>query len=256
MDAANIACTVPFRYGRIHGDRFTCPDCGREWTVGSDTGAYLPFGDHTWLTAIGKPTFGARIFGSPILAATRFQPEPPPADQDRITRLQHQFTALGLPPQMVLTIYDNNPASSLAYHGAAHGVATALRAVTFGLELGVDRETLRAIAVAALFHDADYDPGVGENHNIARAAAFALEYGGQKAEAAAALIPATAHPHTPPGSLAEGILQDADVLQCFDDDRPRWLAALETEGFAPSATFPEIGDLHTTPARRYRTRGL
>lgn len=255
MDTS-VTCTVPFRFGRRIGDAWACPHCGRKWVVDSNMhDSHLPFGDYTWWTEIERPGLAGKLFGPRRVRATRFQEEPPAADRARMQTLLHLFASLGLPREIVFALYDHNPAAELAYHGAAHGVATAARAIDFATASALGEENIRPLAVAALFHDAGYVPGDSEDDNLARAVAFTLTHGAEYGQAAAALIPETRFPHTDPGSIVGAVLQDADLLQCFDTDRDRWIRAYKTETGKPALLdFPTLDMLHTSRARQYRAR--
>ncbi|SDH47301.1 HD domain-containing protein [Microbacterium sp. 77mftsu3.1] len=173
-------------------------------------------------------------------------------DWNRLARLYRIFDELDLPHSAIVALLEANTAAGLPYHGAAHGISVALRAHDFGAELGVSRFSAKTLVIAGLLHDADYVVGESETINLARAAAFARWHGGLHGDPAAELIYETEFPHHEPDTLLGAIIQDADLLQCQDRDRDRWLNALEQETGRPAlADFPTASMLNTSPGRTY-----
>lgn len=229
------------------------------WDVRSNQyDSLLPFGDHQWFANPANESALSKWLLPLRHRAIETAPEPNEEDRRRLALLIWHADRLGVSRQSVLNVYDANPSADLPYHGAAHGVTVALRAVEAAIEAGLSDADQADLLLAGIHHDLSYVVGVGESVNITRAiissGAFIRDPG--QATRVAALIRSTQFPHVTPRSESEAILQDADLLQCLEPDRDRWLAALEEETGRPSAPdFPGIDALNTERAReRYERR--
>lgn len=246
-------CTVPFRFGRRYGDRWTCPVCGVEWSIRSNQyDSLLPFGDYQWFSTPPRLSRLERFLGTTGKRARLIQPEPCIADRSRLAELLHITDTLGVSHQTVLGIYDRNPSADLPYHGAAHGITVALRSAQAAREMGESVDGQRRVLIAGLYHDFGYIVGDAEETNIDRASAYIRSLGLDEADSTevARLIRATHFPHQHPADDLEAIIQDADLLQGIEPDGDRFRDGLTRESGVPALVdFPRIDMLNTQHAR-------
>lgn len=174
-------------------------------------------------------------------------PRPTAEDRERLIALMRVVDRLSMDRAFVLSLIRKNLSAGLPYHGSAHAVTVALRAAEDAGDVWLSESEIRALVLAGLCHDANYVVGDAEADNIARAVLFARNHISDEpvADRVASLIRATHFPHAHPGGEAEAIIQDADLLQCCEPDRDRFLAALEAEGVPASDDFPGVGMLNT-----------
>lgn len=161
----------------------------------------------------------------------------------RYDRLAELFIHIGLDPQMINVAHAANSGSNNhPYHNFEHLLTVSYRAIEGGLEHGLSLDEIQALAVAGLFHDAGYVINLDEpsNLNIAKTVMYESAFTFVSScvlARAAVLIDATEFPHHHVLSLAEKIIQDADMMQNFEDD-----CAVFQEGLCVEKNDPNIAD--------------
>ena len=154
------------------------------------------------------------------------------------------------------------------YHNWSHVESTAKRALLLAEEEGIkDSLDLFILELSCYFHDIGYSVSKSESDNIKTAtklflkyAKFSYDLSDEIKDKVVSLIEATKYPHSFAKSLLEGIIQDADLTQCWDWDTYDILQSLKAErkNINYNLLFPENSDLNTNSAKKrqkeHRTR--
>ena len=149
--------------------------------------------------------------------------------------------------------------SDVYYHNWFHVESTAKRALIIAKEEGVeDSLDLFVLEVACYFHDIGYNISKSESENINTATKLFLKYAKLSSlseeviDSIVSLIEVTKYPLSKAKSTLEGIIQDADLTQCWDLDTYDILQSLKAERkeINYNLLFPEISDLNTSSAKR------
>lgn len=183
-------------------------------------------------------------------------------DQPRLKVAARFSEILGL-HEGYLQALEQNPSGDLPYHGNQHQIVVALLCFRGARIHQLEMEEMRAVFLAALFHDYGYDLKETEAVNIAVAKDFAYklttELGNSQLSARVVeLISETEVPRTEPKSTAASILQDADLLMVSQPDFGRFLIGLsqeQPEGFL-NPSFPGEERLNTEWAKRIYATGI
>lgn len=151
--------------------------------------------------------------------------------------------AVGSHASALKAMYEKPPRS---YHILGHALETARRTVALAERLG-DRppeSDEAALVLAALCHDAVYDPGRPDNEEasaaFAEAEALSLGFEPRAAGRASRLVLATKHPDARPSDTLEALIRDADlaVLASPPADYRLYASLIRREAsFLDDATF-------------------
>lgn len=149
-----------------------------------------------------------------------------------------------------LELFDANPSAGLPYHGNEHQLALAAVLSRGARVEGLSEGNQRALLLAALFHDSDYEVGRSESENIASAVRFGRwaldQLNPELKDLVESLIRATEFPHGEALRLSERLIQDADLLMVSQPDFGNFLQGLREEGgYEPDPLFPGLESLST-----------
>lgn len=182
-------------------------------------------------------------------------------DHKRLDEIREQFKYLGLSVSLIERVYEeNNGHNYLPYHGFQHLITVSLRSIEGGLSLGLSLHEIKALAVAGLTHDTMYVPNRHDSLNISDSKSFlrALNVG-EISDLSERYIEATEFPHNNPRSLGEKVIQDADLMQCLEEDCDRFVAGLEEEWLnvkKADPNFPGLDSFNTEWAKTIYTKEM
>jgi hypothetical protein len=229
------ACFVPTLAGLGKGTIWECGECSDIWTVKTCFGEYETYLDWCRTTSNGRKV--------PFLSAYRFptrrQKAPTSHDLNRQHRISVMLEELEVPASVLDVISLKNPAAHAPYHGYQHLLTVALNCKEAAEYHELDRATTRALVIAALFHDYGHllQQTVQDARNIEAAVAGAMrllpeimaDISEDEMALVVSLIHATEFPHREAGTLAEKIIQDADMMQTLEPDGQLFLRGLGEE---------------------------
>lgn len=162
---------------------------------------------------------------------------------DKIKKLLEKFS---LNPEHIPAIQDPiiNPSYNAPYHNSQHLITVSLAAVRLGQYYSSDpyNPEIKILLLAGLYSDINHSQGrFGDSVNVARSVNDMVnileqlepELNDQQLTRIGNLILATEHPHKPPKTMEEKIIQDSDLLQWVEPDQTVWLDGLSKETGSP-----------------------
>lgn len=228
-------CVVPPRTGFGRGTTWACDECGDMWKVKTCIGEYETYLEWCRIINDGKKVGFLFLHRFP----TKRQPEPTEHDLKREKRIRAVISELGLPTNVLDVVSLGNPSSHAPYHGYQHLLTVALNCKEAADYHGLDRESVRPLVLAALFHDFGHllQSTVQDALNIEKAVEGAMKHlpgieglSDREIESVISLIRATEYPYTGTDTtLPARIIQDADMMQTLEPDGKRFLDGLSSE---------------------------
>lgn len=157
--------------------------------------------------------------------------------RNRATVLREYLKTFELPEEYVeyITNKDNNPSNLLPYHNANHCFTVAVNTIDAAQYYRLTDIDQLELIIASIFHDWGHSGTSNEAYNIQQAVnGYTDSVGVYKATSLnhlniIRLIRATEYPHLPVVTLAEQIIQDADLLQYAHTDYKKWVEAHNEE---------------------------
>jgi hypothetical protein len=169
----------------------------------------------------------------------------------------------GIQNTMLIPITWLNPSAELPYHGAAHLLRVAGLCMLFQRDTAlVPVQQMPALIAAALWHDVNHQRSPDDQVNVDAAVQAYLDcthvqwadHRDQHGELTVQLIRATQFPHRSASSIAELVIQDADLLMSAEPDAELWRQALEEEAGTPALSAERWYALHPPHTRWARDR--
>lgn len=176
------------------------------------------------------------------------------AEQERILKVREILKELSLDENIVEQLKELNTRSNHhPYHNLQHLLTVAIRSYEGAQYYNLDSNMKKSIVLAALAHDADYTIGACESVNLSAAKTVLQQLCSEELYIQSArYIDATEFPHNEATCLASAIIQDADLMQAFEEDAERFFDGLCVEKNDPNAadpTFPGVNGFNTEWAK-------
>lgn len=184
-------------------------------------------------------------------------------ERSRLMWFAREAHPCGIYSTMLIPITWLNPSAELPYHGAAHLVRVASLVLQFQRDTGsVPVEQMPALVAAALWHDVNHQQSTDDQINVdASVRAYLdcthvqwVDHREQHGDLTVQLIRATEFPHRAGHSIAELVIQDADLLMSAEPDADLWRQALEKETSKPAMPARDWYALHPPHTRWARSR--
>lgn len=169
----------------------------------------------------------------------------------------------GIYSTMLIPITWLNPSAELPYHGAAHLVRVASLVLQFQRDTEhVPAQQMPALIAAALWHDVSHQQSPDDAVNIDAAVKAYLncthvqwvDHREHHESLTVQLIRATQFPQQAAQSIAELVIQDADLLMSAEPDADAWRRALELETGKPAMPAADWYALHPPQTRWAQAR--
>lgn len=179
---------------------------------------------------------------------------PSQAEQKRVLKVKEILKELSLDENIVEKLKELNFRSNQhPYHNLQHLFTVAIRAYEGAEYYNLDNDVKKSIVLAALAHDADYTVGECETTNLSAAKKVLQQLCSENLyNQSAKYIDATEFPHNETECLASAIIQDADLMQSFEEDADEFLHGLCVEKNDPNAAdpaFPGVNGFNTEWAK-------
>lgn len=176
------------------------------------------------------------------------------AEQERILKVQEILNDLSLDEKIIERLIELNYRSNyIPYHNIQHLLTVAIRSYEGAQYYDLDSNMKKSIVLAALAHDADYTIGACESVNLSAAKTVLQQLCSEELYTQSArYIDATEFPHSEAICLASAIIQDADLMQAFEEDAEKFFDGLCVEMNDPNAadpTFPGVNGFNTEWAK-------
>lgn len=176
------------------------------------------------------------------------------AEQKRVLKVKEILKELSLDENIVEKLKELNFRSNQhPYHNLQHLFTVTIRAYEGAEYYNLDNDVKQGIVLAALTHDADYTVGECETKNLSAAKKVLQQLCSENLyDQSAKYIDATEFPHNETECLASAIIQDADLMQSFEEDADKFLHGLCVEKNDPNAadpTFPGVNGFNTEWAK-------
>lgn len=159
---------------------------------------------------------------------------------DREASVLETIIELGLSPKHIKKL-GKNPSKDSPYHNNQHLYTVALYVDEAAKHYQISLPERQLLFMSALYHDYAHSAGThSDTVNISRAITATIDhvtrletFSMDEMDTIANIIHATIQPpslHGDPISLLQGIIMDADMLQCGEPDAEKFLSGLALEG--------------------------